>query len=114
MQTIKKTQIFIRFTNKNISNRENNVAKHSFEEKLAKNIKNDSKSFYAYVRSKQRTKTWVGPLKDESGNTVTDSLVASNLLNNYFASVFTNENLQNIPEPIKVFKGKQEDFFKAI
>ena len=98
----------------NISNRENNLAKHSFEEQLANNIKNDSKSFYAYVRSKQRSKTRVGPLKDDSGEIVTDNLVASNLLNNYFASVFTIENLQNIPEPIKVFKGKQEDFLSDI
>ena len=35
-----------------LSVRENNKAKRNFEERLANNIKNDSKSFYAYVRSK--------------------------------------------------------------
>ena len=29
-------------------------SKRTFEKKLAGNIKNDSKSFYAYVRSKQK------------------------------------------------------------
>ena len=33
---------------------ENKIAKQNFEEKLAKNIKNDSKSFYAYAGSKKR------------------------------------------------------------
>jgi hypothetical protein len=41
-----------------------------FEEKLANNIKNDSKSFFAYVRSKQRTKVTVGPLKDQCGEII--------------------------------------------
>ena len=36
--------------------------------KLACNIKNDSKSFYAYVRSKQNVKDKVGPLEDSAGN----------------------------------------------
>ena len=44
---------------------ENNKAKKNFEERLANNIKNDSKSFCAYVRSKQRIKTTVGPLKNQ-------------------------------------------------
>src|SRR6266496_2913247 len=35
-------------------------AKRNFEQRLAKNVKNDNKSFFAYVRSKQRTcrKSW--------------------------------------------------------
>ena len=32
-------------------------SKRSYEQKLAFNIKNDSKSFYAYVRSKKKYKT---------------------------------------------------------
>ena len=35
---------------------ENNKAKIKFEQNLANNIKQDSKSFYSYVRSKQRSK----------------------------------------------------------
>ena len=38
----------------------------SYEQKLACNIKNDSKSFYAYVRSKQNVQDKVGPLEDSA------------------------------------------------
>ena len=51
----------------------NNNAKIKFEQNLANNIKLDSKSFYSYVRSKQRSKVRVGPLKDSAGNIVSDS-----------------------------------------
>ena len=80
-------------------------AKRSFERKLADNIKNDSKSFYAYVRSKRRTKDRVGPLKDQGGEVIIDDEVAANILNDYFSSVFTIEDCSNIPEPAQIFKG---------
>jgi len=38
------------------------AAKSKFESKLAANIKNDTKSFYAYVNSRSKTKDKVGPL----------------------------------------------------
>ena len=84
----------------------NNKAKIEFEKKLADNVKNDSKSFYAYVRSKQRSKVRVGPLKDTSDKIISDNKEAANLLNEYFASVFTVENVNNVPNPINFFKGE--------
>jgi hypothetical protein len=79
--------------------KENNEAKIMFEKNLADNIKRDCKSFYAYVRSKQRNKIRVGPLKDSTGSIISDSRAIANLLNNYFSSVFTVEDLSNIPNP---------------
>ena len=38
----------------NLATTEIRKTKRTFEKKLAGNIKNDSKSFYAYVRSKQK------------------------------------------------------------
>ena len=38
----------------------------NFEQKLAQNIKSDSKSCYAYVRSKQNVRDKVGPLEDNA------------------------------------------------
>ena len=38
----------------NLATAENRKSKRTFEQKLAGNVKNDSKSFYAYVRSKQK------------------------------------------------------------
>ena len=45
-------------------------SKRSYEQKLACNINNDSKSFYAYVRSKQNVQDKVGPLEDSAGNII--------------------------------------------
>ena len=36
-------------------------SKRSYKQKLTFNIKHDSKSFYAYVRSKQKVQDKVGP-----------------------------------------------------
>ena len=38
------------------------TAKREFEIKLAKNIKTDSKTFFCYARSKQRSRETIGPL----------------------------------------------------
>ena len=83
----------------------NKKAKEDFETKLANNIKQDSKSFYAYIRNKQRCRAKVGPLKDSSGNVITDDKLTSDQLNKYFVSVFTKEDLTNIPDPDKIFMG---------
>ena len=73
-------------------------AKLDFECKLAENIKEDPKSFYAYVRTKSRARVGIGPLKDKNGKIVEDAEGMTQILNKYFASVFTRENLDNIPE----------------
>jgi len=92
----KKSQNSIRF------------AKRNFEQKLAKDVKNDNKSFFSYVRSKQRTVEKIGPIKDSLGNIITKDKDVSCLLNNYFSSVFTLEDIHNIPEPIMIFKGDMD------
>jgi len=43
-------------------------AKRNFESKLCENIKKDTKSFYAYVRSQSKSSVKVGPLVEESGS----------------------------------------------
>ena len=45
-------------------------AKRAFEEKLAKNIKNDAKSFYAYARYNSRTATKVRPIIKDNGDVI--------------------------------------------
>ena len=56
----------------NAATNEVRKAKRNFEHKLAQNIKSDSKSFYAYVRSKQNVRDKVGPLEDNAGNIITE------------------------------------------
>ena len=89
-------------------------AKLNFETKLAKNIKQDSKSFYAYVRSKQRNKENIGPLKDKSGEIIVNDEIAANALNNYFSSVFTAENKNNIPKAQHIFAGTDSEFLDSV
>ena len=48
----------------NLATTEIRKSKRTFENKLAGNIKNYSKSFYAYVRSKQKARYKDGPLEN--------------------------------------------------
>ena len=48
-------------------------AKRNFEIRLANNINENSKAFYAYVNSKRISKDKIGPLKDENGQIATDN-----------------------------------------
>ena len=85
----------------NICNIANRAAIRNFEQNLSRNVKEDSKSFYNYVRNKQKRKERVGPLKgnDRSEEVIVDDEEAAEVLNKYFSSVFTLEDLGNIPEP---------------
>src|SRR6218665_3821608 len=86
---------------RNSCNDANRAAIKNFEQKLSINVKEDSKSFYSYGRSKQKRKERVGPLKNDVGNeeVIVDDEEAAEVLNKYFSSVFTLEDLGNIPEP---------------
>ena len=66
------------------------------------NIKQDSKSCFAYIRSKQKVKDVVGPLKENSGLFITKGKEMADALNIYFSSVFTLEDKNNLPvhEPL--------------
>ena len=74
-------------------------AKHNFEKKLAKNAKKDPKSFYSYLRSKKSNRESVGPLLAENGELELDHQKQANILNKYFTSVFTEEDINNVPAP---------------
>ena len=71
-------------------------AKRNFEFKLAENIKEDPKTFYAYARSKCKAKVGIGPLKI-NGKLIEDDFDMARNLNEYFATVFTREDTNNIP-----------------
>ena len=82
-------------------------SKRNFEHKLAQNIKSDSKSFYAYVRSKQNVRYKVGPLEDNAGNIITQGFLMAEEFNMHFSSVFTREDTSSIPVPETKFKGSE-------
>ena len=69
-------------------------AKHSYEKNIASNIKQDPRAFFSYVRGKQKVKDTIGPLVNPTnGATVSGSQGMSDILNSYFSSVFTSENV---------------------
>ena len=91
----------------NAATNEVRKSKRNFEHKLAQNIKSDSKSFYAYVRSKQNVRDKVGPLEDNFGNIVTQGFLVAEELNMHFSSVFTREDTSSLPVPETKFKGSE-------
>ena len=92
----------------------NSKGKKQFETKLANNIKNDSKSFYAYVRSKERNKVKVGPLKDNAGNIISEDKITADIFNDYFTRVVNFEGTANIPIPDQIFIGNKSESLSEI
>ena len=68
-----------------------------FEQNLAKNLKHNPKDFWRYCNSKMKSKSRLGDLQDKDGKLTNDDSEKAELLNDYFTSVFTRENLENIP-----------------
>ena len=81
-----------------------------FEHKLAANIREDNKHFFAYIISKQKVKDRVGPLKDIDGNVITKSADIAESLNDYFSSVSTLEDAGKLPT-IPNMIGENEELF---
>ena len=93
----------------NLATTEIRKSKRTFEKKLAGNIKNDSKSFYAYVRSKQKVRNKVGSLENNSGHIISDGFHMAEVLNEYFSSVFTKEDVSSLPVPVTKFEGNKSE-----
>ena len=61
------------------------------------NIRRNPKCFWNMVRDKTQVRQGVSDLNKTEGDTVTDDIEKANLLNSFFASAFTQENISNIP-----------------
>ena len=48
------------------------------------------------------------------GEVITDSIQAANLLNDYFASVYTDEEISNLPNPVNIFTKTIEESLQTI
>ncbi|CAM4557941.1 unnamed protein product [Lepidochelys kempii] len=66
-------------------------AKSHLELQLARDVKSNKKGFFRYVGNKKKAKESVSPLLNEGGNLVTEDVEKANVLNAFFASVFTNK-----------------------
>ena len=98
----------------NAATKEVRQSKRNFEHKLAQNIKSDSKSFYAYVRSKQNVRDKVGPLVlPYFGNIVTQGFLMAEELNMHQFSVHA-EDTSSLPVPETKFKGSEWERLGAV
>jgi len=64
-------------------------AKAHLELNLARDVKDNKKGFFKYISSKQKTRDNVGPLLNEVGALVMEDAEKAELLNAFFASVFS-------------------------
>jgi len=58
---------------------------------LARDVKGNKKSFYRYISDKRKMMEKVGPLQKETGDLVIRGMEKAEVLNDFFASVFTSK-----------------------
>ena len=87
----------------------NKAAHFEFENRLSENIINNSKSFYSSVKSKLRSRDKIGPLKNDRGEMIMKDEQMCTVLNDHFLSVFTKEDVENVPIPQQMFHGTEND-----
>jgi hypothetical protein len=72
-------------------------AKRKKERELANCEDRNGKKFTNYVKSKTKVRTGIGPLKKPDGSMTSDGREMADILNSFFSSVFTKEDLSNLP-----------------
>ena len=83
---------------RNQVNQQVRLAKRSQEQNIAKESKNNPKLLYQYISSMSTPKEPVSQLTKEDGTLTESDLEKAKVLNNFFSSVFVNENNLTIPE----------------
>jgi hypothetical protein len=56
-------------------------------------------ALFSYIKRKTKSRSGIGPLKDERGKVLQDDKEMADLLNRFFSGIFTRENTTNVPEP---------------
>ena len=72
--------------------------RRDYEQELARIVKSKPKAFWKYVKSKLKTKPQIPALTKPDGSKASTPKDKAETLNAYFSSVFTVEDIQNIPE----------------
>ncbi|GAB0206762.1 mitochondrial enolase superfamily member 1 [Grus japonensis] len=84
-------------------------AKALIELNLARDVKDNKKSFYRYVSEKRRMRENVGPFRNETGDLVTQDMEKAEVLNDFFASVFTSKCSSHTAQVIEGRDGENEE-----
>ena len=72
-------------------------AKREEELRVANLCKENPKEFFGYVNSHKPIKHQIGPLEDSQGVVHVADMDMANILNDYFVSVYTRENSNDVP-----------------
>lgn len=87
-------------------------SKKKYQKGVAESAKKSPKSFWAYVKDQTKSKSTIGDLLDSDGHLCTENADKANVLNNFFATVFTREGDEEMPDfPSKV---KEEDSIEDV
>ena len=105
MEAYKKTE---KETSKKIRN-----AKRKLERDLVRDVDKHNRKFTKYVKSKTKSKTTIGPLITKEKKILTEGKEMAEELNKFFASVFTIEDMQNLPDPEPELVGHQMSTIKV-
>ena len=62
--------------------------------------------FYAYVKQRTKSRPSIGPLKDRAARVVQEEREMAEVFNEFFSSVFTRENLGDVPDPQQQHAGE--------
>ena len=73
-------------------------AKKEYEQKIATISKSNPKAFWNYINSVKKAKPGIASLRKSDGSYTSNDKVKADILDNLFSSVFTKENLDNIPD----------------
>jgi hypothetical protein len=82
---------------KEVSNKIRN-AKRKLERDLVSGTDKNNRNYTKYVKSKTKSRTQVGPLITKEKRIISDNKEMAEVLNQFFSSVFTREDLISIPE----------------
>jgi hypothetical protein len=70
----------------------------NYEKHVANESKVNPKKFWKYVQEKLKVNTGIGTLKKKDGSLATDDASKADVLNEFFSSVFTHEDVTNVPK----------------
>ena len=78
---------------------------------VAASLNDSPKSFWSYIRALYKEETGIPTLRTNSGLPATSDCAKANVLNEQFQSVFTDEDMQNLPSCKKLFPDMTETNF---
>ncbi|KAK2169384.1 hypothetical protein LSH36_10g02043 [Paralvinella palmiformis] len=82
----------------NLAQHLNNKLRRDFEKPIAREAKTKPKAFWKYVKSQTTTREGLRPLEKPNGELAKNDTDKAQVLNTFFASVFTRENKESIPK----------------